>query len=72
MATMIAKDKGTINIRTGWDVRHNTAVAAAVHGGNVPFESPIARLLESWAEYAKAHKVRFESKIGHDYVLGPE
>lgn len=56
----------------GWQDRHNAAVSSAIHGANVPLESPLARMLESWAEYAKGHKARFESTIGEDYVLGPQ
>jgi hypothetical protein len=71
MATMIAVDKATK--KTGWDIRHNSALGAAINGAvNVPFESPIARMLESWGEYAKAHRARYESKIGDDGVLGQE
>ena len=37
----------------GWQDRHNRAVAAAVHGTeNRPMESPLARMLDAWAEYA--------------------
>lgn len=34
-------------------------------------ESSIIRLLTAWAEYADAHKERYESGIGDDGVLGP-
>ena len=70
MASMIAKQNKVKP--DSWVWRHNTAVARAIHGANVPLESPLARMLESWAEYAKGHKARFESTIGEDYVLGPQ
>ena len=72
MSTLIAKNKGTM--KTGWDVRHNNAIGAALGSGMaVPLsqESSIAQMLRAWENYAKAHAKRFESRIGEDYVLGP-
>jgi hypothetical protein len=52
----------------GWQDRHNHAVN---HPG-VGFERAIRDMLNAWQEYAHTHKRRYESKIGDDYVLGPE
>lgn len=50
---------------TGWQDRH-------VRAFNVPhgFEAAIVSLLTGWAIYADAHRARYESKLGDDYVLG--
>lgn len=73
MASMYAKDSGSN--KTGWDVRHNAAVdnalatAPTVQASSQ--ESTVVRMLSAWAGYAKAHREKFESTIGEDYVLGP-
>ncbi len=72
MATLTAKDRATT--KTGWDVRHNTAIGAALGSGMaVPIsqEMAIPQMLRAWENYAKAHAKRFDAKIGEDYVLGP-
>lgn len=35
-------------------------------------ERPLVRMLHGWYEYAQVHQDRFQSKIGEDYVLGPQ
>ena len=41
---------------------------ARAHPG--PFAREIAGMLTAWEAYAKAHKTRYESSIGDDYVMG--
>lgn len=70
MATLTAKSNTQPS--NGWDTRHNSAL----HLGNgaaisSTHEGAIVNMLRGWENYAKAHKVRFESPIGNDYVLGP-
>lgn len=52
---------------TGWQTRHVAALRSP-HGP----ETGIALMLEGWAKYADAHRARYESGIGEDYVLGDE
>jgi hypothetical protein len=66
------------NKDTQWVTRHNEAVAYAIEnstlsiGRGMEFSATIARMLLVWAEYAGAHKMKFDSLIGEDYVLGVE
>jgi len=46
----------------GWKARH----LRAVHGAH-----PVAVMLRAWCAYAEEHREKFESDIGHDYLLGP-
>lgn len=46
----------------GWQDRHNKAFRS----------HPLAHIVVSCAQYADAHRARFDSGIGEDYVLGPE
>lgn len=47
-----------------WQGRHMRAVRATP-------QHSIVIALDAWCEYASAHKRRYESTIGEDYVLGP-
>lgn len=51
----------------GYWQRHEAALSAP-RG----VEEPIVRMLSGWLGYADAHRERFMSGIGEDYVLGPE
>lgn len=57
----------------GWEERHNEAVLRAFQ----PYpwtdtqENAVVMLMHAWANYANAHKERFESVIGDDGFLGP-
>jgi hypothetical protein len=53
-----------------WADRHNTAVSMAKYGQGT-HQSTVVRMLQSWSDYAAAHKDSFGSPIGNDYVLGP-
>ena len=35
-------------------------------------KAPIARMVDAAAEYADHYHTSYDSKLGHDYVLGPE
>lgn len=60
-----------------WKARHTRAVRRAlqysVTSGPIYEQAgyPIVRAVQAWIEYAEAHKARYESDIGGDYVLGP-
>ena len=74
MASMIAKDKSK-NGGSGWDTRHNTALGYGLGWSPMAIltthETTTVQMLSAWAGYARAHRERFESLIGEDYVLGP-
>lgn len=50
-----------------WQRRHNAALCEPIG----PHELAIVGMLFGWIEYAEMHMARYESEIGHDYVLGP-
>lgn len=70
MATLLAKKRSGGN---GWDERHNEVVQRVFqpYPWTDTMENAVVMLLNSWANYANAHKERFESLIGDDGVLGP-
>lgn len=49
---------------TGWQTRHLDALKVPV-----AFERAIVGLLESWAQYADAHRARYEACLD-DHVIG--
>jgi len=49
-----------------WRGRHAAAIAAPRY-----HEAAVIHLFAALDEYACAHNRRFDSLIGHDYVLGP-
>lgn len=57
-----------------WKGRHARAVERGlrnVHGtAGLYAGDSIVQAINAWCEYASAHKRRFESEIGADYVLG--
>jgi hypothetical protein len=57
-----------------WGFRHNTAVDHALDSRCVVrnFETSLVHMLTAWAVYAESHKIRYESPIGEDFVLGTE
>jgi len=55
-----------------WGQRHFRGWTRGFNGKGENHESAIVRMVHSWAMYADAHAIRFESSIGEDYVLGPE
>ncbi|MGE3279717.1 MAG: hypothetical protein AB7H90_03335 [Alphaproteobacteria bacterium] len=59
---------------SGWKERHNLAVRQSrmmTSAEKLELETQIARAIHAWVYYAEAHRKRFESPIGEDYVLGP-
>ena len=58
---------------SGWQDRHDAAIKTAA---NIyvrrEFETAVVEMIKGWERYAEDHRVRFESKIGDDGVLGPE
>jgi hypothetical protein len=44
-----------------WQRRHNQAA----------WTHPVASLMKEWQRYAVDHHIRYDSRIGDDYVLGP-
>jgi len=50
-----------------WRNRHKAALTLA-RGS----ERGVLSLFKGWLLYADQHKQRFESKVGDDYVLGPQ
>jgi len=52
----------------GWVQRHFRAISNPV----TEFERAYVGLVRAWLVYADAHENEYESKIGDDYVLGPE
>lgn len=50
-----------------WVLRHDKAIAQPAA---VSLEQSLAMLLAGWLSYADNHANRYESPIGHDYVLG--
>ena len=52
---------------TGWKQRHSDAIRRP-QGPEVP----IVGLLDAWIGYAVRHQQRYDSRVGSDYVLGPE
>ena len=52
---------------TGWRTRHVSAIVAPVKA-----ERPIVHMLKAWLEYADTHEAAYETRIGDDYVLGPQ
>lgn len=55
-----------------WKGRHRRSVDSAIRlriTGTQ--EGAIAWAIKAWCDYATAHKDRFESEIGQDYILGP-
>lgn len=61
-----SSDGGKMPNDTGWQTRHLEALTLPQGA-----ELPIVTLLSAWANYADRHKLRYESGIGEDYVLGP-
>lgn len=61
-----------------WKTRHVQAMQATqistspLSGRRAEHEKALVALYKGWRMYAEAHEKRFESKIGEDYVLGPE
>jgi hypothetical protein len=51
-----------------WGSRH----AQAIDQPKAGHERALVTLLKAWAEYADAHRRRFESTVGDDGVLGSE
>jgi len=51
----------------GWKERHRAAITFL--SGH---ERPMVSMLRGWYDYAIQHRVRYESPIGNDGVLGPE
>jgi hypothetical protein len=56
----------SIGDSNGWKQRHNDAVMRP--NGK---ERAIVEMTRAWSDYADKHKVRYESTIGEDGVLGP-
>jgi hypothetical protein len=58
-----------------WKGRHSRAVEVGLrnYGAATGAFHPgaIVQAINAWCNYAEAHKRRFESDIGCDYVLGP-
>lgn len=52
----------TMKPNSAYEIRHNAAVK---NGG------AMQNMLIGWKTYAEAHKRRYDSLIGEDYILGP-
>ena len=50
---------------TKWQDRHLAAIQAPSG-----FESAIVGMIDAWATYADKHRMRYDSGIGADHVLG--
>lgn len=66
MAKIKAEAK-TIEQNSSWVKLHNKAI-----DWPLGMEVPIVKMLHFWEMYAVKHEQEFDSKIGEDYVLGPE
>lgn len=53
----------------GWLHQHHQAWNGA--RPRIKHEVSIAEMVDGWLQYADAHRERFDSRIGDDYVLGP-
>lgn len=58
-----------------WAKRHMLNLRACLGPQRIRYNhlkgAPVIAAIDTWIVYAIAHQVRFESKIGDDYVLGP-
>jgi hypothetical protein len=71
MASLLAKHGSLPGNSNGWENRHENAVIGSDLGRNAnKHEDSIVKMLRGWEKYAQAHRLRFESPIGEDYVLG--
>lgn len=63
MNSLVATNKGSLN--TQWAVRHNDALVSPKG-----FERDLIAMMHALDNYAYQHKIRYESAIGEDYMIG--
>ena len=60
----------TLQPETAATVRSGMDIVACAHRQGVTYGEPLIMMLDSLLNYAKAYRIRFDSPLAEDYVLG--